>query len=121
MPINDLVDRLADVTFHRAIKLHNFFASDFHFEKIQVKQHRKKITSNLCREMDNHTGEQTSLKNFAKSGIISRENFQTVWWDVMENLIKRYRKIYQVWLTKHVQGYCGTNKHLLYSKREYSD
>ena len=82
------------------IQLQNFIDSDYPFDKLRVKHNGKKVTGNLRREMDNLTGEQTALKYFAKSDRISRENFQTVWWDGMENLVKSYRQVYQVWLTK---------------------
>ena len=47
---------------------------------------------------------------------MNREHFQKVWWDGMENLIKSYPIMYQVWFTKHVLGYCGTNKQMSYGK-----
>ena len=86
--MNDLVDRLADVTFYRVIQLQNFIDRNFTFEKLGVKHNEKKITGNLHREMDNLTGEQTALKYFAESGRISRENSKTFWWDGMEHLMK---------------------------------
>jgi hypothetical protein len=76
--MNDLVDRLTDVAHHRSIQLQNFIESDFPFEKLRLKHNGKKVTGNLCREMDNLTGERNALKYFAESGRISRENFQTV-------------------------------------------
>ena len=69
-----------------------------------------KATGNLRIEMNKLTGEQSALQYFTKSNRISRENFQTVWWDGIGNLIKSYPKIYEVWLTKHVSRCCGTNK-----------
>jgi hypothetical protein len=112
--MNDLLDRLADVAHHRSSQLQNFIESDFPFEKLRLKHNGKKVTGNLCREMDNLTEERNALKYFAESDRISRENFQTVWWDGMENLMKSYPKMYRVWLTKHVSGCCGTNKHMSY-------
>jgi hypothetical protein len=88
----DLVERLAEVAFHRATQLHNFIDSDCLFKKLQIKHNKK--TGNLCREMNNLTGEGTALKYFAKSCRISRENFQIVWWDGMEHLMKSYPNMY---------------------------
>jgi predicted RNA-binding Zn-ribbon protein involved in translation (DUF1610 family) len=118
--MNDLVDKLADFAFHRAIRLQNFIDSDFPFEKLRLKHKGKKITGNLCREIDNLTGERTAKKYFAKTGRISRENFHAVWWDGMEHLMKSYPKMYRVWLTKHVSGCCGTNKQMSYWKPGWS-
>ena len=81
-----------------------------------MKHNGKKVTGNLRREMDNLTRKQTALKYSAESGRISRENFQTVWWDGMENLAKSYPKMYLVWLIKHVSGCRGTNKQMAYWK-----
>ena len=55
--MNDLVGRLADAAFHRASQLQNVIDSNFPFEKIQVKHKGKEVTGNLCREIDNLTGE----------------------------------------------------------------
>ena len=108
--MNDLVDKLANAAYHRAIRLQNFIDSDFPFKKQRVKRNGKKITGNLRREIDNLTGERTAQRYLAKSGRISRENFNNVWWDGMEHLMKSYPKMYGVWLTKHASGCCGTNK-----------
>ena len=83
--MNDLVDKLADVVFHRATQLRYFIASDFSFEKIQIKHNGKKLTGNICREIDNLIGERIAIIYFAKSGRISRENFQKVWLNEMKH------------------------------------
>ena len=54
--MNDLVDKLVDIVFHRAIELLNFIDGEFPFEKILVKYKGNKMTGNLCREIDNLTG-----------------------------------------------------------------
>ena len=77
--MNDIVDKLTDFAFHRAIQLQNFFDSNFPFDKLQVKHNRNKIAGNLCRKTDNLTGEQTAKKYFEKYDRINRENFQKVW------------------------------------------
>ena len=69
-----------------------------------------KATGNLRIEMNKLTGEQSALQYFTKSNRISRENFQTVWWNGMENLMKSYPKMFQLWLTKHVSGGCVRDK-----------
>ena len=76
--MNDLVDRLVDVAFYRSIQLQNSIDSVILFEKLQLKHNGTKFTGKLCREMDNLTGERTTLEYFAKSGRISGENFKTV-------------------------------------------
>merc|ERR1712086_298743 len=96
--MNDLVDRLADVAYHISMQMQKFIDSEFPFEKRRLKHNGKKVTGNLCREMDNLTGERTTLEYFAKFGRISRETPQTVWWDGMEKLTKKYSKMYQMWL-----------------------
>ena len=50
--MTDLVDRLADIPYHISIQLQNFIGSNFPFEKFRLKPNGKKVTGNLCREMD---------------------------------------------------------------------
>ena len=102
--MNNLVNKFACFEFHRALQLQNFIESDFPFEKLKIKHNQKKITGNICREIDNLTEEQTAMKYIAESSRISRENFQKVWWNGMENLMRSYPRMYQVWLAKHVSG-----------------
>ena len=90
--------------FINRIQLQNFIESDIPFEKLKIKNNQKKIISNLCREIDNLTEEQTAMKYIAESSRISRESFQKVWWNGMENLMRSYPRMYQVWLAKHVSG-----------------
>ena len=98
--MNDIVDKLANFAFDRAVQLQNAIDPDFPCEKLRVKQNRKKINGNICREIDNLIGERTAKRNFAKSDRISRENFQKVWWDGMYNLIKSYPQM--SWMVSHV-------------------
>ena len=77
--MNDMVDRLEAVAYQRSIQLQNFINFHFPSEMLQLKHNGEKVIGNLCREMDNLTGEQTTLRYFAKSDKISRENFQTGW------------------------------------------
>ena len=112
--MNDLVNRLEDVAYHRSIQLQHFIDSDFPSEKLRLKRNRKKVTSNLLRELNKLTVEQTAMKYFAESGRLSRENFKIVLWDGMERFTKSYPKMYQVWLIKHVSGCCDTNTQMSY-------
>ena len=63
--MNNLVDELADVAFHRAIQLQNFIDSDSPFEKFWVEHKGKKIIGNLRRDIDTLTRERTAKKYFA--------------------------------------------------------
>ena len=56
--MNDLVEKLTDFEFHRAIQLQNFIDSDVPFDTLQVKCSKKKINGNLCRQNNNLTGEK---------------------------------------------------------------
>ena len=62
--MNDLVNKLTDVVFHRTIQLQNFIDGKFPFEKLQVKHKGEKITGNLCRETNNLTGERSAKRYF---------------------------------------------------------
>ena len=118
--MNNLVHRLADAEFHCSLSTNRFIENEFPFERFWVWIGGKKITGSLRQEIDNLTGNQVACEYLAKSGWISTDNFPKVWWDGMETLMKSYPKMYRVWLTKHVLGFCGTNKLMLYWKKNWS-
>ena len=54
--MNDFVDKLAGMEYHRAVASCEFISTEFLFEKLRVKTHGKKITGNLRRMLDNMSG-----------------------------------------------------------------
>ena len=112
--MNDVVDTMSDVELHRALREEDFVNTDFPFEKLKVRSNREKMTGNLRRALDNLQGERTAKKRFDSKDILKSDNFSCIWWDEMEDLMKGYPKMYRVWTTKHVSGFCGTNKMMSY-------
>jgi hypothetical protein len=49
-----------------------------------------------------------------KKDIVCKEDFTLIWWDGLGAAMGCYPKIYPMWLTKHVSGFCGNNVQLYY-------
>ena len=64
--MNDLVERSAEVAFHRATQLYNFIGSDYIFKKLQIKHNK------------------TKLATFAGKWTISQE--KELLWNTLQNL-----------------------------------
>ena len=118
--MNDFVDKLAGMEYHRAVASCKFIGTEFPFEKLRVKTHGKKITGNLRRELDNLSGGHIARRYLEEKGKVRSNDFPCVWWDGMEALMRSYPKMYRVWTTKHVSGFCGTNKMMAYWKPDWT-
>jgi hypothetical protein len=51
---------------------------------------------------------------FNNKQIVHNTNFHLIWWDGIKAVMDEYPKMYQVWITKHVSEFCGTNVQLYY-------
>ncbi len=45
-------------------------------------------------------------------GVVSKENFPFVYWEGMERVLKSIPEMFQVWVTKHVSHFQGSNQEL---------
>ena len=118
--MNNVVDKLADLEYHRAMMNEDCVDAEFPFEKLKVRSKGKKLTGNLRGALDNLHGERTARTYLDSKGIVKSEDFPCVWWDGMEEVMKGYPKMYRVSTMKHVSGFCGTNKMMPYWKPGWS-
>jgi hypothetical protein len=54
-------------------------------------------------------GEQVEQVLYDQRGVVSNENFSFVYWEGMERVLKLFPDMFQVWVTKHVSHFQGTN------------
>jgi hypothetical protein len=60
------------------------------------------------------TGVIAQNEHFLEKDIVCKEDFTLIWWEGLGTAIASYPKMYCVWLTKHVSGFCGNIIQLYY-------
>jgi hypothetical protein len=87
---------------------------DFPFEVAKLKLSGKRVGGSQRRAIEYDWGYCSAQTLFAEKDIVCREDYSLIWWDGLGAVMARYPKIYCVWLTKHVSGFCGNNVQLYY-------
>ena len=49
---------------------------------------------------------------FQQKCLVSTYHFQDISWDFMDDALQKYPQMFRTWVTKHVSGFCGTNRQL---------
>ena len=86
-----------------------YTSSLFPFEQVRIYAGEMKVTGSLRKAFEQHWGSQAARDFFHEQGIISRGDFNLIWWDGMERVMRYYSKMFRVFVTKQVSGFAGTN------------
>ncbi len=110
--LNDQGDKLTKRALVHAIAIRHVMRGDFPFEVVKFKL----LGQQMC-----GSPRQALEAGWRCRDIIRREDFHLVWWEGLGTAMAQYRKMYWVWLTKHVSGFCGNNVQQYYwSKGSHS-
>jgi ribonuclease HI len=107
--LNDQADRLAKAALLSAIAGGHVMTGDFPFEVVKLEISGKRVRGSPRLALDADWGYRYARKLFHEKDIVCREDFHLVWWEGMAETMSRYPKMYRVWMTKHVSGFCGNN------------
>lgn len=72
----------------------------------------QKITSSIKSALYLSWGSRVAQTFYDKRKIICLRHFHLVDWENLDRTIQSLPKMFQVWVTKHVSGFCGINKHI---------
>jgi hypothetical protein len=57
-----------------------------------------------------HIGAEGMLNSSSKfKHIIYSSDFDLIWWEGMRNAMESYQKMFCIFITKQVSGWCGSN------------
>jgi hypothetical protein len=82
---------------------------DFPFEVVKFKLLGRWVCGSSWQALKADWGNRAAQELFYEKDIIRREDFHLVWWEGLGAAMAWYPKMHQVWLTKHVLGFCGNN------------
>jgi hypothetical protein len=92
-----------------AVEANEFISSIFLLEKVCVEIAGEWVTGSPKNAVTELCGEQVVQVLYDRWGVVSKENFPFVYWEGMENVLKLFPEMFQVWVTKHVSHFQETN------------
>lgn len=79
----------------------------------------QKVTTNPTELLRRGYWGRSTLLYYEKHDLLNRQGFDLVDWDSMYEAMHSFPDLYRMWVTKHVTGWCGTNRKLyLWDQRE---
>ncbi len=119
--LNDQADKLVKTALLSAIAGGHVMTGDFPFEVVKLEISGKWVRGSPRQALDSDWGFWSARELFHEKNILSRDDFHLVWWDGLAEAMARYPKMYRVWMTKHVSGFCGNNvQQYCWSKGDHS-
>jgi hypothetical protein len=110
--LNVIVDKLAKDALVWAIRNNTFISSCFPYESLRIFVNGVKITSSIRSALYDDWGKKEARRLFDKREIVSASNFDLIYWDGVSAAMEVYPRMFQVWVTKLVSHFCGTNRQL---------
>ena len=108
--LNIFVDELCSEAIVRGLTEDDFIQSVFPFEEVVVMAGRNKITGSPRKALYDFWGSRTARALFNNKRIVSIYNFNLIYWGGMDRVMSRFPQQFQIWVTKQVSHFCGTNK-----------
>ena len=117
LPIPQQLNVFADVLAKQALATGHstkcYSKPHYPGENIRIYLDGCKVTSSPKAALYVSWGARTARKFFDKRGIIRSNDFHLIHWDNLSKTMDSLPRMFQVWITKHVSGFCGNNKHLV--------
>jgi hypothetical protein len=110
--LNVIADGLAKEAIIAARQTNHYCRPEYPREALRVIVDGKKVTSSFRQAVYKSWGYRTARDLFHCKRIITSRYFHLVNWDMIHRVMHAFPQMYRVWITKHVSGFCGTNKQL---------
>ena len=68
-----------------------------------------KITGPIGSSLDTLWGRQEAQRFFNCKNIVHAHNFDLIWWDGVGKAMTSYPKMFRIFVSKQVSGWCGSN------------
>ncbi len=107
--INIKVDHLAKKALKCAHATGTFFDGQFPFEEFQISTNGVKVTGEVKPSLETHWGRTTARSFLDWKKIVALCDFDSVWWSGVAQVMAGYQKMFRIFFTKQVLGWCGLN------------
>ena len=110
--LNVIADQLAKDVLISAIATDNFTSPKFPFESVRITLNDKKVTASIKAALYRAWGTHEARQLLHCRNIVSRCNFDLIYWDGVNNAMMVFPQMFCVWVTKLVSHFSGTNRQL---------
>ena len=110
--LNVIADTLAGDALKSARLAHQYCQPLYPRELVQVFIAGQKATSSFRTALYDAWGTQVARDLFHCRKVIPSKYFHLVNWEAVHDVMPALPQMYRVWVTKHISGFCGTNKQL---------
>ncbi len=110
--LNIIADKLAQECLLARTHTGPYSQTTYPNEPLQIYIDKRKVTSSIKATLYTSWGRQQAKVHFHNRKIIKEEHFNLVFWDGLKGTLQTYSKPLQLWITKHVSHFCGTNRQL---------
>ncbi len=110
--LNVWADNLAKHAIITGHRTNRYTKPEYPGETFRLFLDGHKVTSSIKRALYSSWGTRVAKPLFDKKKLLPSRHFDLVDWDNVDRTITSLPKMLQVWITKHVSGFCGTNTHL---------
>jgi hypothetical protein len=110
--LNVIADHLAKEALQDGISKQTKLGPWYPNEQCRVYLADKKVTSSVRKAIYNNWGYTVAQALFQQKCLVSTYHFQYISWDFLDAALQKYPQMFRTWVTKHVSGFCGTNRRL---------
>lgn len=104
------MDKLCNDAILRGLTDKEYIDSLFPFEQVVVMAGKMKVIGSPRRAFYEFWGSRTACALFHSKCIVSKYNFNLIFWNGVDKVMKGFPLQFQIWVTKKVSHFCGTNK-----------
>jgi hypothetical protein len=86
-----------------------FFDGRFLYEDFQILTNHNKVTGQVKPALKEYWDRATAKTFLYWTNIVPLNEFNNVWWSGISKVMASYPKTIQIFITKQVSGWCGSN------------
>jgi len=107
--MNIIVDDLAQRALRHSYSSGKFFDGIYPNEDFIITMRGVKTTGPICNALEWYWGRTEAQRFFHLKNIVYSQNFDLIWWDGVSKAMASYDKMFRIFVSKQVSGWCGSN------------
>ena len=107
--MNIIVDDLAQRSLRHSCSSGEFFDGIYPNEDFAIYTRGAKVTGPIRDALEQHWGRTEAKRFFSFKHIVESHHFDLIWWDGVGKAMASYPKMFRIFVTKQVSGWCGSN------------
>jgi hypothetical protein len=103
------VDDIAQCALRHSYSSGEFFDGIYPHEDFIITMQGVKTTGPIRDALGRHWGRTEAQRFFHFKNIVYSQNFDLIWWDGVGKAMASYNKMFRIFVSKQVSGWCGSN------------